>query len=166
MAVLSGQAPIESGAEFMATDVVAHVDDWRFRGINVWANWIQYIRTRERVSNPTLLIEDVVVEADATVTVRGRWRGMRGGRDVLSRACSARYRLEEGRIVEIWSTRGNYAFLCGAHLDYRLGFVAELLRARRWRRRAPQFDLTGAVAARGAPDVPAWTVLDGAVSRA
>lgn len=143
MSILSGQAPIESGAEFMAPDVAAHVDDWHFRGINVWANWIHYIRTRGRVAAPTLLLDEVVAHADATMTVRGRWRGVQAGRDVISKSCAARYRLQEGRIVEIWSTRSNYAFLCGAHVEYRWGFIAELLRARRWKTRAPQFDLTG-----------------------
>jgi hypothetical protein len=126
----------------MAADVVAHVDGWRFQGINVWANWIHYIRTRDRVTAPTLLLDALVVDADATVTARGRWCGARGGRQVISDACAARYRLVEGRIVEIWSTRRNYALLCGPHLAYRWGFGVELLRARRWMMRAPQFDLT------------------------
>jgi hypothetical protein len=142
MAILSGDAPIESGAGFVAPDVVAHVDGWRFQGINVWANWIEYIRTRARVTAPTLLLDELVVAADGTVTACGRWSGLRGGRPVISKSCVARYRLVEGRIVEIWSTRGNYAFLCGAHLEYRWGFALELLRAQWWKARAPQFDLS------------------------
>ena len=145
VAVLSGDAPIESGAEFMAHDVVAYVDRWRFQGINVWANWIHYIRTRERVESPTLLLDALHVGRDGTVQVRGRWRGVRGGRPVISKAGAARYRLVDGRIVEIWSTRRNYALLCGAHVEYRWGFAAELARAWRWKARAPQLDLTGGV---------------------
>ena len=142
MAVLRGEAPIESGREFMALDVVAHVDDWHFQGINVWANWIHYIRTRGRLASPTLLLDELVAETDAMVTASGRWSGVRRGRQVISRTCAARYRLVDGRIVEIWSTRGNYVHLCGAHVEYRWGFAAELIRARRWTTRAPQFDLT------------------------
>jgi len=141
MTILSGDAPIESGAELVAPDVVAHVDGWRFQGINVWANWIQYIRTRERVTAPTLFLDELVVEADGTVTAYGRWSVVRGGRRVISKSCVARYRLVAGRIVEIWSTRTNYAPLCGAHLVYRLGFAFELLRAQWWKARAPQLDL-------------------------
>ena len=141
MAILAGDAPIESGVELIAPDVVAHVDGWRFQGINVWANWIHYIRTRGRVTAPTLLLDALEVEADATVTARGRWSGERGGRQVVSGACSARYRLAEGRVVEIWSTRRNYAHLCGAHVESSWGFALELLRARRWTARAPQLDL-------------------------
>jgi hypothetical protein len=145
MTILSGHAPIESGTELMAPDVVAHVDDWHFQGINVWANWIRYIRTRERVTAPTLLLDELVVERDATVIARGRWSGVRAGRLVTSKPGLARYGLVEGRIVEIWSTRRNYALLCGAHVQYRAGFAAELLRARRWKARAPQLDLTSGV---------------------
>ena len=141
--ILSGRSPIESGAELMAPDVVANVDAWRFEGINVWANWIQYLRTRGRLDALTLFVDSITVEDDATVTVRGCWSAMRGSHRVFSKSCSARYRLENGRIVEIWSTRRNYAFMCGAHVEHHAGFAAELLRAWWWKTRAPQFDLTG-----------------------
>ena len=158
IAILSGEAPIETGAEFMAHDVVAYVDGWRFQGINVWANWIHYIRTRERVESPTLLLDALHVERDGTVSVRGRWRGVRGGRPVISKTGAAKYRLVDGRIVEIWSTRRNYALLCGAHVEYRAGFAAELVRAWRWKARAPQLDLTGGV------PVPAMSFLSPALT--
>jgi hypothetical protein len=140
--ILSGKSPIESGVELIAQDVVANVDGWRFQGINVWANWIQYLRTRGCVDALTLFVDEVAVNGDATVTARGCWSAMRGEHRVFSKSCSARYRLENGRIVEIWSTRRNYAFMCGAHVERRLGFAAELLRAWWWKLRAPQIDLT------------------------
>ena len=145
MAILSGAAPIESGADLFAPDVVCNVDGWRFQGINVWANWIQYVRTRGRVTGLTVLLDELVVETDGTVTARGRFSGMRGGRRLISKPCAARYRLVDGRIVEVWSTRLNYAFMCGSHLWCHVGFVIELLRASRWKSRAPQLDLTTGV---------------------
>jgi hypothetical protein len=148
--ILSGRSPIESGVELIAQDVVANVDGWRFDGINVWANWIQYLRTRGRVEALTLFVDRVTVDDDAIVTVRGCWSAMRGERRVFSKSCSARYRLVEGRIVEIWSTRRNYAFICGAHVEYRAGFAAELLRAWWWKAQAPQIDLTDRVPVRAA----------------
>ena len=143
--ILSGKSPIECGVELMAPDVVANVDGWRFQGINVWANWIQYLRTRGRMDALTLFVDEVTVNQDATVTARGCWSAMRGERRVFSKSCSARYRLEHGRIVEIWSTRRNYAFMCGVHTEGRAGFAAELVRAWWWKMRAPQLDLTDAV---------------------
>lgn len=143
MAILSGEAPIESGVAILAPDVVFHVDGWRFQGINVWANWIQYMHTRGRVTGPAVIVEEIVTEPDATVTVRGRWEGRRDGQHVSSRQCSARYRFEDGRIVEAWSTRHNYALLCGAHCKHPLGFAAQLLLVALWKTRTPQLDLIG-----------------------
>ena len=147
MAILSGESPIESGVALLAPDVVFHVDAWRFQGINTWANWIHYTRTRGRVTDPKVLVDEIVTEPDGTVTVRGRWTGTRRGREVISKPCSARYRFSEGRIVEVWSTRHNYALLCGPHLWCWFGFAVQLLRVSLWKMRAPQLDLTGGVAA-------------------
>ena len=142
--ILRGESPIESGADLIAQDVVANVDSWRFEGINVWANWIQYLRTRGRLDALTLFVDQVVTHDDSTVTVRGCWSAMRGEHRVFSKLCSARYRLENGRIVEIWSTRRNYAFMCGAHVESLAGFATELVRAWWWKTRVPQMDLMGA----------------------
>ena len=142
MTILSGDTPIEAGAELLSPGVVAHVDGWHFEGINVWANWIRYLHLRGRVGELTLVVDRIELNSDATVTARGRWTGVRDGRQLTSNPCIARYRLAEGRIVEIWSTRRNYAFLCGRHVEYRLGLALEFLRVHRWKARAPQLDLT------------------------
>src|SRR5512138_263289 len=141
MTILSGELPIEAGSEIIAPDVVAYVDRWRFQGINVWANWIDYLRSRERVARPTLLVDELHVHDDARITVRGRWQGLRNRGVVTSKPGVASYRLENGRIVEIRSTRSNYAFLCGTHLEYPWGFAFELVRSQWRRRRAPRLDL-------------------------
>lgn len=138
MSVVSGDAAIEHGVELVASDVVTHVDGWRFQGINGWASWIRYIRTRRRVTSPTILVDQIVVEQDSTLTVRGRWSGIRHGRRTVSKGCTARYRVVDGRVVEIWCTRHTYAHLFGAHVGTRLGFALELLRVWWWARRAPQ----------------------------
>ncbi len=143
MTILSGELPIHAGSEIIAPDVVAHVDCWRFQGINVWANWIHYLRTRGRVAEPTLLLDELAVGPDAKVSIRGRWQGVRDGRVATSKPGAATYRLENGRIAEIWSTRTNYAFLCGTHVEYHLGLAYELLRTQWWRTRVPRLDLVG-----------------------
>jgi hypothetical protein len=139
--ILSGELPIHAGSEIVAPDVVAYVDGWQFEGINVWANWIRYLRSRGRVAEPRLLVDELAVHPDARVTLRGRWQGVRKGRVATSKPGAATYRLENGRIVEIWSTRSNYAFLCGAHVEYHWGLAYELLRTQWWRPRAPRLDL-------------------------
>jgi hypothetical protein len=141
--ILRGELPIHAGAEIIAPDVVAHVDGWRFQGINVWANWIDYLRTRGRVAAPTLIVDEIAARPGAKVTLRGRWQGARDGRVATSKPGAATYRLENGRIAEIWSTRTNYAFLCGAHVEYHWGLAYELLRTQVWRTRNPRLDLLG-----------------------
>jgi hypothetical protein len=141
MSILAGETPIEAGAELIAADVVAHVDRWTFRGIDVWASWIHYIRTRPHLTSPTLAVDALEVRQDGTVTARGRWRAYRACRPLISDPGVAHYRLVDGRIVEIWSTRHNYAFLCGAHVHSHWGFALELLRVRRWKRGAAPMDL-------------------------
>ena len=155
VSILNGETPIEAGTDVVALDVVAHVDGWTFQGINVWANWIAYIRSRGRVSAPSLLVDDVLVNPDATITVFGRWRGVRFGRSATSLPGAARYRLERGRIVEIWSTRRNYSFLCGMHTVFHSGFALELLRLQWVRRRATRLDLRQPSRHRRPPAPPA-----------
>ena len=64
------------------------------------------------------------MDPDAKVTARGRCSGMRDGRVAISQPCVARYRFENGRIVEMWSTRSNYAFMCGDASGVRPGIRA------------------------------------------
>ena len=141
MSILSGELPIHAGSEIIAPDVIAYVDGWRFQGINTWANWIDHLRSRDRVGDLTLVVDELEVHHDARVTIRGRWQGVRDGRVVTSNPGTATYRLAHGRIVEIWSTRSNYTFLCGAHVEYRWGFAFELLRTRWSRVGTPRIDL-------------------------
>ena len=143
MTILSGELPIRAGRDIIAPNVVAYVDGWRFEGINTWANWIDYLRTRDRVAEPTLVLDEMTVHPDTRISIRGRWQGVRDERVVTSKPGTATYRFEGGRIVEIRSTRSNYAFLCGAHLEYRGGFAFELLRSQWYRMRVPRLDLLG-----------------------
>ena len=154
MSVVGGEAPIERGVALVASDVVTHIDGWRFRGIDGWASWIRYIRTGRHLTSPTLLVEEIVVERDSTLTVRGRWSGMRRGRRVVSKGCAARYRVVDGRVAEIWCTRHTYADVFGAHVGSRLGFAMELLRVWWWARREARFEVSAgrpASASLGAP---------------
>ena len=150
-----GSVIIQTIHPFNDAQDAAYVDGWRFQGINVWANWIAYIRSRGRVSAPSLLVDDVLVNPDATITVFGRWRGVRFGRSATSLPGAARYRLERGRIVEIWSTRRNYSFLCGMHTVFHSGFALELLRLQWVRRRATRLDLRQPSRHRRPPAPPA-----------
>ncbi|HEX2205778.1 MAG TPA: nuclear transport factor 2 family protein [Longimicrobium sp.] len=154
MTILGGQTPIEAGAEFIHPDVVANFDGWRFQGIDLWANWIRYLRTRPGIADLRLVMERIEANPNGTVTACGRWHALRHGRPVVSNLGVATYRFEAGRIVEIWTTRRNYLLLFGPYLKYRWGLVWTLYRMSVWKRRTPQLALRAAAEAAAAARPP------------
>jgi hypothetical protein len=138
--ILAGRAPISAAPEIVARDVVSHMDGYTFRGINTWANWLAYVRTRSLVGPPDLETDRLVTNDDGTVTAYGRWKGRRDGEPVLSTEVWARYRVREGKIVEIWTTRTNYVFVLGPLIRTRAGLLLVMLRVF-WSRISGQSDL-------------------------
>lgn len=125
--ILAGRAPISQAPEIMAQDVASHMDGFTFRGINTWARWLSYVRTRSRVGAPDLETNRLVTNEDGTVTAYGRWKGRKDGEPVLSTEVWARYRAVDGKIVEIWTHRGNYVFILGPIMRTRVGLVLVML---------------------------------------
>ena len=125
--ILAGRTPISRAPEIMAQDVVSHMDGFTFRGINTWANWLSYVRTRSRVGDPDLETDRLVTNQDGTITAYGRWKGRRDGEPVLSPEVWARYRVVDGKIVEIWTTRANYVFILGPIMRTRAGLLLVML---------------------------------------
>ena len=60
MAILSGAAPIESGADLFAPDVVCNVDGWRFQGINVWWQGLFNILLNPEAADPAVYNQSYV----------------------------------------------------------------------------------------------------------
>lgn len=152
MSILGGETPVEAGAEFIHPDVQANFDGWRFQGINLWANWIRYLRNRPGISHLRLVMDGIHANPDGTVTACGRWHALRRGTHVVSNLGVATYRFERGRIVEIWTTRRNYLLMFGPWLRYRWGLVWVLYRLSVWKRRVPQLDLYPAAVSRAAAE--------------
>ncbi len=144
MTILGGETPIEAGAEFIHPDVAANFDGWRFQGIDLWGNWIRYLRTRPGISDLRLVMERIEPNSDGTITACGRWHARRRGYPVVSGLGVATYRFERGRIVEIWTTRRNYLLMFGPYLRYRWGMLWMLLRLAAWKKRTPQLELRAA----------------------
>jgi hypothetical protein len=119
--IVAGKAPIPHGVELIAQDVVIHMDGHTFQGINTWAVWISYIRTRGRVADLDVEVQRMVSNADGTLTAHGRWKAQQQGKEVYSRDVWARYRVVDGVVVEIWTTRTNYAFMVGPIMRSRAG---------------------------------------------
>ena len=132
--ILAGRTPISQAPEIMAQDVVSHMDGHTFRGIDTWANWLSYIRTRSRVGAPDLGTDRLVTNEDGTITAYGRWKASKDGEPALSPEVWARYRVVGGKIVEIWTTRANYVFLLGPIIGTRAGLLLVMLRVFFWSR--------------------------------
>ncbi|MGV3724070.1 MAG: hypothetical protein ACO1SX_24525 [Actinomycetota bacterium] len=139
--VLAGSLPITEAREILAQDVVSHMDGFTFRGINTWARWLSYIRTRSRVGAPGLVTDRLVTNEDGTVTAYGKWKGRKDGDTALSPEVWARYRVVGGKVVEIWTTRSNYVFILGPMVGTRLGLLLVMLQVFFWGKAADAPDL-------------------------
>lgn len=132
LAVVGGEAPMSHAEHLLAPDVICHMDGYTVRGMDVWVDWLEFIRSR----SPERLFVDVeryVTGPDGIITAFGCLR--RGARGVAT-ACQgeARYRVADGRVVEIWTTRGNYEIIFGAKVRHSLSWLLVLLDLAVWRR--------------------------------
>lgn len=141
MTILAGKTPIPAGREIMSQDVVSNMDGFVGRGINCWANWIGYIRSRPRVQDLDLVVDRIVDNPDGTISAYGRWHAERKGQRVVSELGKATYRFENGRVVEIWTTRTNYILQFGGWLHSRVGLLWVVLHFNYWRRFVGRIDL-------------------------
>lgn len=139
--IVAGKTPIPHGVELVAQDVVIHMDQHTFQGINTWATWISYIRTRSRVADLDVEVDRLVSGVDGTITAHGRWKARRQGEEVFSREVWARYRVVDGVVVEIWTTRTNYAFMLGPIMRTRAGHLLVMLHVFFWAKNSGVPDL-------------------------
>lgn len=139
--ILAGRAPISQAQEIVAVGVVSHMDAFTFSGIHTWAKWLSYVRAKSRVGPPDLETDRLVANEDGTVTAYGRWKGRKDGEPVLSGEIWARYRVVDGKIVEIWTHRGNYVFLLGPIIGSTAGLMVVMLRVYFWSRTVGKVDL-------------------------
>ena len=120
--ILAGDELISAGKEFIAEDVDMHMDGYRFKGISTWMTWLRFIRSRPRVKDLNLIDRKVVVK-DGRIQLSGQWSGYIKGTYRESEEGGASYRVEDGKIVEIWTTRTNYPFMFGNIMKYNLGWL-------------------------------------------
>ncbi|HEX2205779.1 MAG TPA: nuclear transport factor 2 family protein [Longimicrobium sp.] len=133
MEVIAGRAPLEEAARLLAPDVLCHMDRFSTRGTGTWAAWVGFIRSRG-VDALEPVVDAVVANPDGTLTARGRFRGLRGGRPVEGGEGAATYRVEGGRIVEIWTGRENYALIFGGRVRHPLRWLLVLAHMSLWSR--------------------------------
>jgi hypothetical protein len=132
LGVISGDAPMSDAEQLLAPDVISHMDQFTVRGTDVWADWLAFLRSRAggRVKADA---DRFVTNADGTISAFGCLWVERVGkpRDQQHRAT---YRVENGRIVEVWTTRENYASIFGTKVRHPLRWLLVLVEMAIWRR--------------------------------
>src|SRR6185369_6874195 len=101
LAVISGDAPMAEAEQLLAPDVISHMDQWTVRGITVWYDWLEFLRSKVE-GHVTVVLDRLVTREDGTITAYGNLRTANA--PFASRQeHQATYRLENGRIVEVWT---------------------------------------------------------------
>ncbi len=130
---LSARRPLRVAFEAFAPDIVLHMGPVRTRLTpSTWINWVEYLRCCGGVSGLRAEFEHVECRSDGTVLLRGRWVGQRDGSPVWSTLSDVTYRVSGGRIVELWTSPGNYTLMFGPKAHTVVGFALPILRFRRW----------------------------------
>ena len=132
LAVISGDAPMAEAEQLLAPDVISHMDQWTVRGITVWFDWLEFLLSKVEGS-VTVELDRLVTHEDGTITAYGKLRTAHA--PLFSRQeHQARYRLENGRIAEVWTTRGNYEMIFGPKVRHPVRWLLVLLEMAVWRR--------------------------------
>jgi flavin-dependent dehydrogenase len=106
--------------QLLAPDVVSHVDGLTAKGQPVWKEWLHFLRTRPGMRDLELVDVEPHTLADGRIVAVGHWKlGTRTSGEV-----SATYRVHEGRIVEVWTSKTNYEFILGPRARSTASMVA------------------------------------------
>ena len=147
--ILQGRKEISDANKILSPIMTAHLDDYKFNiSIEGWEAWWHFMREKGRISNVSGGCTEVKENADGTYTLVGNWSGEFDGKPVLFEPISARYRIQDGKIVEIWTKRMNYTFFFPI-MRYRVGVAIIFLYLLLWRRffyKSREHTLVGEVA--------------------
>ncbi len=129
--VVGGALPRRQADRIIDRDVRIHMDAAEHLALAIWYKWIHLLRVCGRLSDLQMTDIQISMEAEnpCIVVLSMRWTGLdrsSGLRRTSDRAPGVRYRLHQGRIVEIWTSKANYPFVFGNWITYRLGYRAFL----------------------------------------
>jgi hypothetical protein len=132
LAAVGGDVPLADAVHLLAPGVVCHMDRFTARGADTWVDWVEFIRSRG-VEDLTVEVERLETGADGIITAFGGFTAGLGGTSAPLGG-SARYRVVDGRIVEIWTSRWNYEAIFGPKVHHPLRWLLVLMRMALWRR--------------------------------
>jgi len=132
LAVVGGDAPMSDATRLLSPDVICHMDRYTTRGLDVWFDWLDFIRSR-CPDGLFVVVDRYVTHPDGRITAYG---SLRRGPHAGTKPCQGQvsYRLASGRVVEIWTTRGNYEIIFGAKVRNPLSWLLVLIELAVWRR--------------------------------
>ena len=134
LGAVGGDVPLAEAVHLLAPDVICHMDRFTAHGTAAWVDWVEFIRSRG-VPNVRAYVERLETGADGIITVFGGLTvGARGKSS--PRGGVARYRVVDGRITEIWTSRWNYEIIFGPKVRHPLRWLFVLGRMAVWRRLA------------------------------
>ena len=132
--ILQGNKDISEADKILSPVTLIHVDNYDLdTTVEEWQAWVTFLKEKGRVSNVGCTCTEMKQNADGTYTLVGEWTGEYQGKPVVSDPISATYRIRDGKIVEIWTTRKNYIFFFSI-IRYRFGLWVVLLYLFLWRR--------------------------------
>jgi hypothetical protein len=132
LAVISGDAPMAEFERVLAPDVICHMDRFTVRGTDVWSDWLEFLQSRAH-GQVKADVDHFVTHPDGTITAFGCLWVAHAGKP-REQQNKATYRVENGRIAEIWTTRENYAPIFGAKVRHPLRWLLVLVEMAVWRR--------------------------------
>ena len=139
LAAVGGDVAMAEAVRLLAPDVICHMDRYAVRGRDAWVAWVEFIRSRG-VENLKVQVDRYVTGADGIITAFGSLTGGPEGASVprggSTRGGTARYRVVDGQIVEIWTSRWNYEIIFAAKVRHSLSWLLVLLKMA-LRRRLP-----------------------------
>jgi limonene-1,2-epoxide hydrolase len=131
--ILGGRRPLEDARTAFADEVIMHADHYSMRGsAEGWMRWVAFMWDRSQLGGLRGEFDALTRQADGTLAGTGRWYGHRDGHEVRSLPVTARYRVVDGRIVEMWSVRRNYTSILGDGFDTPVGFWLIIARFGLW----------------------------------
>jgi predicted SnoaL-like aldol condensation-catalyzing enzyme len=120
LGVMSGDLEISEFDRILAKDLILHLEGRSFGGATGMKAFLTFVR--RRFPGLSIVSTRTVANGDGTITIHGHWTAERDGRRVRSDEVSARYRIERGAVVEVWTKRSNYEFFFGSLARSWVGF--------------------------------------------
>jgi hypothetical protein len=131
----AGSAPPTELERYMHPSVVVHLDRWKHRGTRGWTLWTRHSLATWEFTAVRFEVVDCTADNDVlTTTIRAHVE--RNGGEEVSEPVPIKYRFEDARVAEIWTSRKNYVFLYGRAFGTLPGFLLHMVRIGLWARKA------------------------------